>query len=214
MAGYEIAYHRELASLVPAKPVPIVRSPAGSWMAASHTTPHAKSAPAPMSDHTNDAKVASRPMEGRPARQDKRRLSLAFFKGGAASEVLPERKAERAHGEPQSDAMSTPPSTRSRSRDNSKSGPRLSLSFLGPGSPAPDALPRFPTEPSSHSPRQAHRRSQSTDRRPPTSKSGKSEKSDHQRKGSVRKRLSMLNIGKKSSKSSVKGRVTGTLAEE
>jgi hypothetical protein len=192
-----------------------VRSPAGSWMAASSTPPPAAGTPAPQSSHANNTRVKSPTMEGRPARQDKKRLSLAFFKGGAPSEVLPERKTERAPVDhSQSDAVSTSPSTRSRSRDNSRSVNRLSLSFLAQNSPPPDALPRFPTAPSSQSPSQSNRRSQSTDRRPPTSKSGKSEKSEHQRKGSVRKRFSMLNIGKKSSKSSVKERVGGTLTEE
>jgi hypothetical protein len=52
------------------------------------------------------------------------------------------------------------------------------------------------------------------DTRPQTSKSGRSEKSNHDRKGSIRKRLSSLAIGKKSSKSSVRGRTVDALAEE
>jgi dedicator of cytokinesis protein 3 len=59
-------------------------------------------------------------------------------------------------------------------------------------------------------------RTSSTTKRPETggSKSLKSESSGGNLKGSMKKRLSFMTIGKKSSKSSVRGRKEDTLMEE
>lgn len=203
---------------MPPNPGHVVRSPTGSWLAATAVSPPQVTSPAVASaSQVNGTRVVSPPPEKRPARQDKKRLSLAFFKGGSTSETPSEPKVEKPTTEEQPiDTVSTTTSSRSRSKDNTKTSNRMSLSFLAsPTSPPIEALPRFPSQPSSqHSLSQGLSRSQSTDKRPETSKSGKSEKSDHTRRGSVRKRLSILNIGKKSSKNSVKGRVDDTLAEE
>lgn len=189
-----------------------IRSPTGSWLAAATSPSRVASPVSNPIPQVNGTRVSSPVSEARPARQDKKRLSLAFFsKSGSTDEAPPEkeRKAEKPTKEEHPDAASTTASSRSRSKDTTKN--RLSLSFLAPTSPTPEALPHFPSQ---QSLKQANNRGQSIDSRPETSKSGKSEKSDHHRKGSVKKRLSILNIGKKSSKSSVRGRVDDTLAEE
>lgn len=217
--GFEHAYYRELATLIPANSGHIVRSPTGSWLAAT-ASPLQTTAPSVRpTSLVNGTRVRSPTIENRPARQDKKRLSLAFFKGGSTSETPAEAKAEKQATEDQQlDAKSTTTSTsRSHSKDKSN---RLSLSFLAssPSSPPIEALPPFPThsQPSTQPSSSLQSRSQSVERRPETSKSGKSEKSGNDKKGSVRKRLSALNIGlgKKSSKNSVRGRFDDTLTEE
>ncbi|KAF2105524.1 hypothetical protein BDV96DRAFT_360065 [Lophiotrema nucula] len=213
---FEVAYAQELATLMPVNPGQTLRSPTGSWLAAA-TDPSRVASPTPaLSPQVNGTpRVASPIPDGRPARQDKKRRSLAFFKGGSISEPQTEKKPEKIVDD-QVDIASITTSSRSRSKDNSKN--RLSLSFLAPTSPTPEALPQMPnpisqtiSQSTSHASLSKASRSQSRESRPDTSKS---DKSDHHRKGSMRKRLSILNIGKKPSKSSVKGRVDDTLAEE
>lgn len=166
----------------------------------------------------------------------KKRLSLAFFKSGSSTEVQSERKPEKNGKDEydQLDAISIATSSRSRSKDrkglrnrsqskgDGKSSNRLSLSFLAPSSPPLEALPQtFPLPPQSASQSQHslnHNQSPIQEKRPETSKSVKSAKSEQPTTkssgGSMRKRLSILNIGKKSSKSSFKGKVGNTLQEE
>ncbi|KAF2190578.1 hypothetical protein K469DRAFT_623793 [Zopfia rhizophila CBS 207.26] len=206
---FEATFAKELVAVVPANPNPvqIVRSPTGSWLAAA-TSPLVTSPASGPPTQVNGTKVTSPTSDGRPARQDKKRLSLAFFKGGSTSEAQLERKPDKQPAEEQVDAVSTTASSRSRSKDNNKHR----LSFLNPSSTS-ESMPAPPSQ-SSSQPSLTQTQSRSSDARPDTSKSGRSEKSDNQRKGSVRKRLSILNIGKKSSKSSVKGRVDAILAEE
>jgi dedicator of cytokinesis protein 3 len=147
--------------------------------------------------------------EARPARQDKKRLSLSFFsKGDAASEK--DRKSEKHVAEDRSDATSTTTTSRSRSKDTAKNR----LSWLGSTSPPPEALPTFPHSASQHSLALAQSRGQSIDGRPATGKSEKSESKKSSTGSSVKKRLSLMGIGKKSSKSSVKSRMDNTLVEE
>jgi hypothetical protein len=187
-------------------------SPAGSWRAA--TTPSQVTRPpsAPTSQ-LNGSRVRSPTIEGRAVRQHKKTLSLAFFKGASVRETqVAERILETVPTDQQHSEVTATPTLRSHSKDDGKPVGRLSLSFANPDSPDSPlgALPHFPTSQASEGPR----RSQSTERRPGTSKSGVSERSDYQRKGSVRKRFSILNLGKKSSKSSVKGPAGDRLAEE
>ncbi|KAF2470693.1 uncharacterized protein BDR25DRAFT_342964 [Lindgomyces ingoldianus] len=207
----ELAYAQELATLMPVNPGQMMRSPTGSWLV-NAASPSLVTSPASVpTNHVNGTRVASPPPEGRPARQDKKRLSLAFFKGGSTSEHQTDRKPEKQAAEEQVDAVSTTTSSRSRSKENS----RHRLSFLNLASPEAIPLPPSSQSISQNSLGQTHsQRSQSTDARPETSKSGKSDKSDHQKKGGMRKRLSILNIGKKTSKTSVKSRVDDTLTEE
>ncbi|KAF2866220.1 hypothetical protein BDV95DRAFT_215682 [Massariosphaeria phaeospora] len=247
---FEAAYESELATLLPIATVHPLRSPTGSWLAAA-TSPTRVASPASGSaSQVNGTRVASPISEGRPMRQDKKRRSLAFFKGASTSDAPSDPKGEKEkekvkEKEPpkqapvQDDAASTRTSTsRSRSKDPSSTLNRLSLSFLASSSPPPEALPHFPIQHPQHPHQQQYAsssqyslargggddvvqtsksrsrsRSQSIDLRPDTSKS---EKSEYSRKGSVKKRLSFMKIGKKSSKSSVRGRggVDDTLAEE
>lgn len=204
---------------------PMIRSPTNSWLPTAVASPLRSSPTFHPPGQANGTRVKS-PSSERPARQDKKRLSLAFFKGGSINETSDQKstkaelKAEKqATAEELLDAVSSTASSRSRSKDRSRN--RLSLSFLAPTSPPVEALPAFPGQQSNQhggSGSYAQSRSQSIDSRPETStsKSVKSGKSDHQKKGSsVRKRLSILHIGKKSSKNSVKGRgVNDTLMEE
>ncbi|ORY11651.1 hypothetical protein BCR34DRAFT_483858 [Clohesyomyces aquaticus] len=211
---FEFAYAQELATLTPVNPGQMLRSPTGSWLV-NATSPTRSIVTSPISataNQVNGTRVVSPPPEGRPARQDKKRLSLAFFKGGSTTEPQADKKAEKQAPEEQSDAVSTSASSRrSRSKDNNKHR----LSWLNHASPDPVPVPPRSQSISQTSLTQSQsQRSQSTDARPETSKSGKSDKSDHQKKGSMRKRLSILNIGKKSSKTSVKSRMDDTLTEE
>lgn len=218
IVGFEVVYHRELVPLAPINQGPILGSPSGSWLATTTSPPPVTSplSSGPSAQVNGTSRVRSPTLEARPARQDKKRLSLAFFKGGSGPETPRESKSEKpAVEENQLEKSSTTASSRSRSKER-KTTNRLSLNFLvSPQSPPPEALPHFPTQSSSNvSLNQGKSREQSTERRPNTSKSGKSDKSDHTRKGSVRKRFSILNIGKKSSKNDIKGRVNDTVAEE
>jgi dedicator of cytokinesis protein 3 len=164
--------------------------------------------------------VASPAPNGRPARQDKKRLSLAFLTKGVLMGETDKDKNDKAdkNSTDDQDAASVSTSTRSASKEISRH--RLSLSFLHtapvtPNSPAPEALPAFSSSANhSHSnlSQSSLSRSQSQSQRPETSKSVKSESS---KKGSsMKKRLSFMNITKKSSKSSVRGKHQDTLMEE
>ena len=195
-------------------PIPYLqplRSPTGSWLAAA-TSPSRVASPVPIASPQGNGTIANTATsETRPVRQDKKRLSLSFFTKGDISPEK-ERKPEKQTPEEYLDAASTTASSRSRSKDTSKN--RLSL--LASTSPPPEALPTFPHSASQHSLALAHSRAQSIDGRPVTGKSGKSEKAESKKSASssVKKRLSLMGIGKKSSKSSVKSRVDNTLVEE
>jgi hypothetical protein len=205
---------------------PTMRSPTDSWLPTSVTSQLRDSPTFITPNQANGTRVRSATSTSdRPVRHQKRR-SLAFFKGSATeiSETKPtkaELKTERAAtAEELLDAESTTTSSRSRSKDRNRAS-RLSLSFLAPISPPIEALPAYPVQEArdksgSRSRSGSQSRSQSIDSRPETSKSIKSEISEHKKKGgSVRKRLSLLNVGKKSSKSSVRGRgMDDTLTEE
>lgn len=126
------------------------------------------------------------------------------------TDVRPDKQPEDDH-----DAASVSTSTRSPSKELSRH--RLSLSFLHsttlatPGSPAPEALPAY-----QNMSQTSLGRTPSPSKRPETggSKSLKSETSSVNLKGSMKKRLSFMNISKKSSKSSVRGKQQETLMEE
>lgn len=202
-----------------------VRSPTGSWLASATATSRVASPTPNSTPQLNGTSIASPVPDSRPARQDKKRMSLSFFGIGAptgeddSKHSDKDRKQEKDGPDDDVDAASTSASSRSRSKDRSKS--RLSRSLVSPASPIPEALPHFPSQPTSsqHSlakvRSRASSRGQSVDGRPQTSKSIKSEKSDgHSRSSSVKKRLSNFYLGKKSSKASVRGRMDDTLQEE
>jgi dedicator of cytokinesis protein 3 len=133
------------------------------------------------------------------------------------SEKEKEAKVEEEPEDNHDDA-SVATSTRSPSKELSRH--RISLSFLHntgpatPGSPAPEALPVYQNMDMSQT---SLGRTSSTTKRPDTggNKSLKSESSSVNLKGSMKKRLSFMNISKKSSKSSVRGnKQQETLMEE
>ncbi|EAT85067.2 hypothetical protein SNOG_07601 [Parastagonospora nodorum SN15] len=156
------------------------------------------------------------------ARQDKKRLSLAFLtKGVLMGESDKDKdkdkdKDVKPADDDNNDASSISTSTRSPSKEVSRH--RLSLSFLNhattpvtPSSPAPEALPAF-----QNMSQTSLGRTPSTTKRPETggSKSLKSESSGGNMKGSMKKRLSFMTIGKKRSRSSVRPKQQDTLMEE
>ncbi|KAH7075434.1 C2 domain in Dock180 and Zizimin proteins-domain-containing protein [Paraphoma chrysanthemicola] len=214
---FEAAFFRELSVLTPVNMAPTMRSPTGSWLVAAVSRSQVAS-PTPDNQHLNGDRVASPAPHGRPARQDKKRLSLAFLTKGVLDKDK-DAKIDKPVAE-DNDASSISTSTRSTSKEISRH--RLSLSFLHqtpatPNSPAPEALPAFaaPSNISHSNLSQASLgRTPSKSKRPETSKSGKSGKSEASRTGSVKKRLSFMSISKKGSKSSVRGKPHDTLMEE
>ncbi|KAL5391989.1 hypothetical protein PMIN02_006343 [Paraphaeosphaeria minitans] len=223
----EMAFQDELANLMPvAAPVQQhIRSPTGSWLVSATATSPMTSPSLGTTPKMNGTRVTSPVPDARPARQDKKRMSLSFFGIGAPTgeeetkQPERERKQEKSTADDSVDAASISASSRSRSKDRSRH--RLSRSLVSPGSPVPEALPHFPSQPVSSQNSlakvrsRASSRGQSVDGRPQTSKSIKSERSEGQsRSSSVKKRLSNFYLGKKSSKASVRGRVDDTLEEE
>ena len=194
-----------------------MRSPTGSWLAAAAPRSQIAS-PTPDNQQPNGDRVTSPAPHGRPARQDKKRLSLAFLTKGVLDKDK-DAKPDKPSME-DNDVSSISTSTRSASKEISRH--RLSLSFLHqapatPNSPAPEALPAFSAaNNTSHSnlSQSSLGRTPSKSKRPETSKSGKSGKSETSRTGSVKKRLSFMNMSKKSSKSSVRGKPHDIVMEE
>jgi dedicator of cytokinesis protein 3 len=195
-----------------------MRSPTGSWIAvASGRSQIASTTP---DDHQiNGTRVMSPVPGAKPTH--KKRLSLAFLtKGSLMGEPEKEREA-KADTQPAHEHDDSPTTTPrcSASRDTSRN--RLNLSFLNtapvtPISPGPEALPAFHPSRNASQSNLSHTSAQrdASVGRPETSKSMKSGKSETSKKGSVKKRLSFMNISKKSSKSSVRGRAHDTLMEE
>lgn len=200
---------------MPTNTAPAMRSPSGSWPAATNRSQLAS--PTPDDTQVNGTRVASPTTNGRPSRQDKKRLSLAFLtKEFLTSEPEKDKDAKADNNRQLTDNdTSASASTRSHSKGDSKH--RLSLNFMNPtpSSPQPEALPSFPTNTVNHSNQsQGSLHRTPSQKRPETIKSMKSDKSLASRTGSVKKRLSFMNITKKSSKNSVRGRFDDTLVEE
>jgi hypothetical protein len=211
---FEITFARETATFMPVPQGHLMQSPTGSWIVSNTPSPLVTSPAVVPIIQANGTRVVSPPPNGRPARQDKKRLSIGFFKSTTPAEPQETRKSGNPAREEDIDTTSNATSTRSRSKDTSKHR----LSWLNPSS-TNESMPPPPAPPAQAPRQQAFSvekgpRSQSIARTDTT----KSEKSEHHsitsKKGSVRKRLSMLHIGKKSSKNSVKGRMEDTLAEE
>ena len=196
--------------MAPPVALPQTRSPTGSWLVAA-TSRSQVASPTPSDQPANGHKASASVSDSRPARQDKKRMSLAFLTKGVitgdsqsdkenrkdeALTALPPHQQQRAD-----DAASTTASTHSRSRSKDTSRSRLSLSFLRPSSPL-EALPDFASSENVS----ATSRAASQKSRPETGKSEKSTDGGASRKGSVKKRLSFMSISKKRSESSVQGR--------
>ncbi|KAF2273305.1 uncharacterized protein EI97DRAFT_469702 [Westerdykella ornata] len=201
---FDSAYQRELTVLAPANPTPLRVSPLGSLRGGSTNSPLRQFGGSPVSPASqgDGSRVRSPTLNGWTARQEKKRLSIGLaLVRSAFTDGPTEHKAENSIDNQQSNGFAAVAPSRDHEEDTSKAAKRLSQHF---------------GEPSAHlTPVRSGRRSESVDRRPNTSKSiksVKSEKSDNPRKNSVRKRFSMLNIGKKSSKNSVKA--AETLTEE
>lgn len=163
----------------------------------------------------NGNRVASPQPDGRASRQDKKRLSLAFLTKDFLLGETEKEKDVKANRTATEDGDSGAPSTRSHSKEPSRH--RLSLSFMNPTptSPQPEALPSFPANTMDRNIQsQGSLQRAPSHKRPETIKSMKSDKSLSSKAGSVKKRLSFMNITKKASKTSVKGRVDDTLVEE
>jgi hypothetical protein len=213
MIGFESAFFRELSTLLPPNMAPTLRSPTGSWLAAATSRPQIASSTADQTQVNSD-RGASPVLNGRASRQDKKRLSLAFLTKEFLMGEAEKDKEIKAEKPPVDDDTSTTVSSRSRSKET-HSRNRLSLNFLNhtPSSPQPEALPSFPSQAQANRSEGSLQR-QASQKRPETIKSQKSDKSLSSRTDSVKKRLSFMNMSKKSSKSSVRGRVDDTLVEE
>ncbi|KAF2803496.1 uncharacterized protein BDZ99DRAFT_426873 [Mytilinidion resinicola] len=208
---FESTFVAELAALSPSSQNTLLRSPTASWLVASEPSRGASPVAAPLSQ-TNGTHVTSssdaRPTPG----HQKNRLSLTFLKKGSVSEQQEGRQNSKTAVD-EEDTQSNAASSRSRSKD---AGKQHRLSFLH-HTPTNESLPQPPATqaPSQAKSQTQSHRSQSSERRPET---GRSEQSSNQsfgdRVGNVRKRLSLLHIGKKPSKASVKGRYDETLTEE
>ncbi|KAH9875386.1 hypothetical protein J1614_004878 [Plenodomus biglobosus] len=217
---FEAAFYRELSILTPPNMTTAMRSPTGSWLATA-TSRSQMASPQPDEAQVNGRAATPPVTNGRASRQDKKRLSLAFLTkeflmDKPEKEKEKEKEAKSENSRPLAD-HDTPASASTRSHSKGDSKHRLSLSFLNPTpiSPQPEALPSYPNKqfsPSSQS--QSSLGHAASQNRPETVKSMKSDKSMSSRTGSVKKRLSFMNISKKSSKSSVRGRVDDTLMEE
>lgn len=207
---FEATFAYELTALMPGSQGPLMRSPTTSWLAAS--SPSLVTNPiAPPINHINGTQTSVVP-EIKPGRHEKNRLSLTFLKRGSVGEPREGRKQTKPAVEEDVENQSNRASSHSGSKDTGKHR----LSFLHQTSTNESApAPSQPQNQSLVQTQTQSRSSQSIDRRPETSKSEQS--SSHSfgnRVGSVRKRLSLLHIGRKASKNSVKGRLDETLAEE
>ncbi|KAF2460451.1 hypothetical protein BDY21DRAFT_369462 [Lineolata rhizophorae] len=191
MQRFEIAFAPELASMAPPPLGHLSKSPSTSWFVNSPTPPKAPS-PVPAPSHIRETSVGQSNSDGRPVRHEKNRMSLTFLKRGSFME-----RESRKESRPSVD-HDDGNSSRSRSKDAG----RKRLSFLP--SNAEGMISRQSSVTRSHS----------TDERPDTGKTDLSSSQTVDRVGSVKKRLSLLNIGKKSSKNSVKGRMGESVAEE
>jgi hypothetical protein len=187
-----------------------LRSPTASWLVAS--SPSRVASPVAPLNQTNGTHISS-PSESRPvAGHQKNRLSLTFLRKGSVSDSREGRQTSKAAVDDE-DLQSNATSARSRSKD---AGKQHRLSFLHHTSTNESFPLPPPKELSSQtkSQTQSHR-SQSSERRPETGKSEQlNSHSLSDRAGRVRKRLSLLHIGKKPSKASVKSRHDATLVEE
>ncbi|EDU48976.1 conserved hypothetical protein [Pyrenophora tritici-repentis Pt-1C-BFP] len=214
---FEAAFYRELATLLPPNMAPTMVSGTGSNGAMGVSRSRIAS-PTPDESTLNGDRVMSPGANGRASRQDKKRLSLAFltkeFLMGEAEREKEKEKEAKAEKQMADDDTMTTLSSRSRSKET-HSRNRLSLSFLNhtPSSPQPEALPSFPSN--GHLNRsEGSLQRELSQKRPETVKSQKSDKSLTSRTDSMKKRLSFMHISKKSSKTSVRGRVDDTLMEE
>jgi dedicator of cytokinesis protein 3 len=206
-----MAYYRELAVLMPVVAgTPAAGSSTGSWPTGVRSGSRGAT-PTQEDQHVNGTRPTSPLADDRPVRQDKKRLSLAFLTksvtGGDSDKPRASQdtssRAPAPASEDTHDTQSIATTTRSRSKETSRS--RLSLSFLRPSSPL-EALPSFNS---------ADHANGGPEKKRAASKSGRSDISDTSRKGSVKKRLSFMSIGKKSSEHSTKGRQTqSALVEE
>lgn len=190
-----------------------MRSPTGSWLV--NATPNSNlAADPPDSAQVNGTPRVASPTKDPASRRDKnKRLSLAFFQKSPNPDQpngqnKPEKDEKETDTTSQSASSLSQSHTRRRSKDLTHKESKTSnrLSWLGPSSSTTEVLPPQ-QQPSS----QANSRSHSVvDHRPETGrsetqKSEKSEKGAVKRGSSVRKRLSLLNIGKKGSREKIKG---------
>lgn len=209
------AFSDEMSFLMASSFPPAIMSSTDSWSAEVMSRSQVAS-PTFDEGQVNGTRVQSPTPHSKGSRQDKKRLSLAFLTKGV---LMGDEKEKDVDGRPDKrsadDAESIATSTGSPVKEHNRN--RMSLSFLhsNPTSPPPEALPSFSSQAASLSNQSQNSLQRApSNKRPETSKSGKSEKSGTSRSGSVKKRLSFMNISKKSSKASVRGRTTDTLVEE
>ena len=159
----------------------------------------------PPSEQMTVAAAAIGIPEPRPSRSEKARLSLTFLRRGNVTEQRGNQaKTNGTYSNVDEETASNTSASISASRGKS----RNRLSFLQHNNSTSEDL---------------HRNNSLTSHEPPQTSASKSEVSKSERSGnsslvdrvgSVKKRLSVLGIGKKSSKSSVKTRMEGESLQE
>lgn len=183
--GFETTYAPELEALFAFGHSPFPNSQTSSWINSQSRA--ASTTPTPQQPQLLKQNMTMPLSDPRAARQEKNRLSLTFLKRGSVSQPFMDGKRMNSiSGEDVDDADTA--TTRSRSKDHGQGGLSHRLSFLH-GTTTNDSSTG------------ASRRSMSMER-PKTSRSesSQSQSISDRMTGNVKKRFSMLNIGKKASK--------------
>lgn len=164
---------------------PFLSSQTSSWVNAQSRA--ASTTPTPQQPQLLKQSATMPLSEGRATRQEKNRLSLTFLKRSSISQPLMDARRVNGLGD-EMDHDTESATSRSRSKDHGQGGLGHRLSFLHAST----------TNDSSGG---ASQRSMSIER-PKTSRSesSQSQSISDRMTGTVKKRFSMLNIGKKASK--------------
>lgn len=185
ITGFETTYAPELEALFAFGHSPFPNSQTSSWINSQSRA--ASTTPTPQQPQLLKQNMTMPLSDARATRQEKNRLSLTFLKRGSVSQPFMDgKRLNSISGEDVDDADTA--TTRSRSKDHGQGGLSHRLSFLH-GTTTNDSSTG------------TSRRSMSMER-PKTSRSesSQSQSISDRMTGNVKKRFSMLNIGKKASK--------------
>ncbi|KAL1626365.1 Deoxycytidine kinase 1 [Neofusicoccum ribis] len=185
LSRFETTYGPELEALFVGGHSPFLSSQTSSWVNAQSRA--ASTTPTPQQPQLLKQSATMPLSEGRATRQEKNRLSLTFLKRSSISQPLMDARRVNGLGD-EMDHDTESATSRSRSKDHGQGGLGHRLSFLHAST----------TNDSSGG---ASQRSMSIER-PKTSRSesSQSQSISDRMTGTVKKRFSMLNIGKKASK--------------
>jgi dedicator of cytokinesis protein 3 len=192
MTGFEVTFAPEVATFAQSAQSDSARpSSSDSW---THVTSPIPDATNPRQDHQLDSSIANHP--SKRSRNERSRLSLSLFKRGSTAEHQTSRHTRGGALNGSIDRDADAIATRSEDKLHKYFGiPQSQYRHMSP-SPDNDAQQRNPSI----------QASMELDR-PGTQQSYGSEDTNyHGKVGSVKKRFSLLGIGKKPSKSSVNSR--------